>query len=85
MRDFMDTPRVETKYVDNTDVDGYLRIIVNGFIQPSIRIKFEPGNEATIHIGLGKVLEHVYEQAYKDGERTAKQKVCGLLDWAKSL
>ena len=80
----MDTIKIEIKYVDNTDEDGYLRIIVNGFIQPSIRIKFEPGNEATIHMGLAKVLQHVYEQAYKDGERAAKQKVCGLLEWAKS-
>ena len=80
----MDTPRVEIKYVDTTDAGGYLRIIVNEFTQPSIRIKFEPGNEATIHTGLRKVLEHVYSQAYKDGERAGKQKVCSLLDWAKS-
>ena len=80
----MEQPKVEIKYVDNTETDGYLRIVVNGFVQPSIRIKFEPGNEAAIHMGLSKVLEHLYEMAYRDGERVAKQRVCGLLDWLKS-
>ena len=80
----MDTPKVEIKYVDNTDADGYLQIFVNGFRQPSIGIKFEPGNEATIHMGLRKTLESVYKQAYMDGERAAKQKVSDLLDWVKS-
>ena len=79
-----EAPQVEIRYVDNTEKDGYLSIIVNGMIQPSIRVHFDVGNEATIHMGLHKVLTHVYEQAYKDGERAAKQKVCGLLDWAKS-
>lgn len=80
----MDKPRVEIKYVDTTDTDGYLRIIVNGFIQPSIRTDFDTGNESTIHMGLSKVLEHLYEMAYRDGERAAKQKVCDLLEWVKS-
>jgi len=80
----MDKPRVEIKYVDTTETNGYLRILVNGFIQPSIRTDFETGNEASIHMGLSNVLEHVYEQAYKDGELAAKQKVCNLLKWAKS-
>jgi hypothetical protein len=80
----MGTPQVEIKYVDNTATDGYLRIIVNEMIQPSIRVHFDVGNESTIHMGLHKVLTHVYEQAYRDGQRDAKQKVCDFLDWAKS-
>ncbi len=80
----MDKTQVEIKYVDITDADGYLRIIVNGFIQPSIRTDFQTGNEATIHMGLSKVLEHLYEMAYRDGERATKQKVCDLLEWVQS-
>jgi len=80
----MGAPQIEIKYVDNTATDGYLRIIVNGMIQPSIRVHFEVGNEAAIHMGLHKVLAHVYEQAYKHGDRDAKQKVWNLMEWAKS-
>ena len=80
----MEQPKVEIKYVDNTETDGYLRIVVNGFIQPSIRVHFDVGNEATIYPALQKVLSHVYDQAYKDGERSAKQKVCELLNWINS-
>ena len=79
----MEQPKIEIRYVDNTEADGYLRIVVNGFIQPSIRVHFDVGNEATLQTGLHKALTHVYETAYRDGERAAKRKVCDLLDWIK--
>ena len=62
---------------------GYLQIIVNGFLQPSIRIDFETGNNAYIHLSLSNLLSHVYCKAYKHGERDAKQTVCNFLDWAR--
>jgi len=79
----MDKPKIEIKYIEN-HVGGYLNIVINGLICPSIRMDFETGNSATIHQGLSKLLERVYVTAYKHGERASKQKVCDFLDWAYS-
>ncbi len=78
------TPKIEIKYVEikQTDMKGYLQIVVNGFLQPSIRMDFETGNNADIHLGLSNLLSHVYSKAYKHGERDAKQTVCNFLNWA---
>jgi hypothetical protein len=80
----MESPSVEIKYVDNTETNGYLQIIVNGIIQPSIRVGFDAGNTAAIHSGLSKVVEAVYKMGVADGERTGKQKIKSLLNWANS-
>ena len=81
----MDKPRVEIKYVDNTETEGYLRVVVNGLTQPPIRIDFEPGNDAKVHMTLSKTIEAVYKMGVNDGERTSKLKMCELIDWANSL
>jgi hypothetical protein len=77
----MEQPKVEIKYVDNTETDGYLRIVVNGFIQPSIRVSFDVGNDAVIHEGLVRLLTSVYNKSHQDGVRDTKQKLRDFLNW----
>jgi hypothetical protein len=80
----MNNPKVEIRYVDNSDTEGYLQIIVNGIIQPPIRLGFDPGNDARIHMGLGNLLAAVYQMGFRDGEQSGKEKVRELLEWAQS-
>jgi len=80
----MAEPRIEIKYVDAIDHEGYLSTVLNGFLQPSIRMGFTPGNDANTHTGLRDLIEAVYARGFRDGERESKNRVNELIDWAKS-
>lgn len=77
------SPRIEIKYIDTTEQHGYISVIVNGMLQPSIQTDFTTGNDASIHMGLRRLMEQVYEQGYDDGEKSGKQRISTLIEWSR--
>ena len=79
----MKSPRIEIKYIDTTEQDGYISVVINGLLQPSIQTDFTTGNDASIHMGLHRLIAQVYKLGYDEGEYSGKQRISALIEWSR--